>query len=103
MDGKLVFRSFNEMIGARTSWICNVHEPLENEGLDFSRVFYKPLLTMILSFYHHERQDHGLDHALDHTLIAQAQPAWRTDNRSSSTRLFATLIVLLVRCCPRSR
>ncbi len=73
---KLGFRSFDEMIGrsdkldmqrAITHW--------KTEGLDFSRIFYKPDVDSTTAVYHCEQQDHGLEHALDHVLIAQAQPA----------------------------
>jgi glutamate synthase (NADH) large subunit (EC 1.4.1.14) len=47
----------------------------KTEGLDFSRVFYKPEIDGATAVYNTERQDHGLDQALDHTLIAAAQPA----------------------------
>jgi glutamate synthase (NADPH/NADH) large chain len=73
---KLGFRRIDEMVGrsdkldmqrALTHW--------KTEGLDFSRIFYKPDVDKTTAVYHCERQEHGLEHALDHDLIAEAQPA----------------------------
>jgi glutamate synthase (NADPH/NADH) large chain len=73
---KLGFRNFNEMIGR--SDILDMQRSLNHwktEGLDFSRVFYKPEVAPGTILYHHEFQDHGLESALDHTLIAEAKDA----------------------------
>jgi glutamate synthase (NADPH/NADH) large chain len=73
---KLGFRNFNDMIGR--SDMLDMQRSLnhwKNQGLDFSRVFYKPEVENGTILYRHETQDHGLENALDHTLIAQAQPA----------------------------
>ncbi|MCX7097588.1 MAG: glutamate synthase large subunit [Methylococcales bacterium] len=73
---KLGFRTINEMVGrsdmldmqrALTHW--------KTEGLDFSRIFYRPEVDGNTAIFHSELQQHGLEHALDHELIAQAQPA----------------------------
>ena len=72
----LGFRTVNEMIGqiqmldqekAIGHWKAN--------GLDFSRLFYKPATTDPKAIYHNAYQDHGLDKTLDKTLIARAQSA----------------------------
>ncbi|MEQ1637415.1 MAG: glutamate synthase large subunit [Methylococcales bacterium] len=73
---KLGFRTINEMIGR--SDILNMQPALSHwktQGLDFSRIFYKPAVDSTTAVYQAEQQEHGLEHALDHTLIAQAQPA----------------------------
>ena len=73
---KLGFRSFNELIGRSDK--LDMQRSLNHwktQGLDFSRVFYKPAVDQAAVLYQHERQDHGLDKALDHTLIAEAKPA----------------------------
>ncbi|MEI8207915.1 MAG: glutamate synthase large subunit [Methylococcales bacterium] len=73
---KLGFRSFDEMVGRSDK--LDMQRALshwKNQGLDFSRVFYKPETDSATAVYHCEKQDHGLEHALDHVLITQAQPA----------------------------
>ena len=73
---KLGFRSFDEMVGR--SDLLNMQRALSHwktEGLDFSRIFYKPKVDSSTAVYHCEQQDHGLENALDHVLITQAQPA----------------------------
>jgi glutamate synthase (NADPH) large chain len=73
---KLGFRSINEMIGR--SDVLNMQPAINHwkaQGLDFSRIFYKPEVDGKTAIYQSEIQDHGLDKALDHELIRQAQPA----------------------------
>ncbi|MDD2659065.1 MAG: glutamate synthase large subunit [Methylococcales bacterium] len=73
---KLGFRSFNEMIGRSDR--LDMKRALSHwkaQGLDFSRIFYKPDVDGLTAVYNCERQEHGLEKALDHVLIAQAQPA----------------------------
>ncbi|MDD1607632.1 MAG: glutamate synthase subunit alpha, partial [Methylococcaceae bacterium] len=73
---KLGFRNLNELIGR--SDLLDMNRAINHwktEGLDFSRIFYKPLVDVSTAVYQTEKQDHGLEHALDHTLIAQAKPA----------------------------
>jgi glutamate synthase (NADPH/NADH) large chain len=73
---KLGFRNFNELIGR--SDVLDMHRAIthwKTQGLDFSRIFYKPAVDANTSIYQTELQDHGLEHALDHELIAQARPA----------------------------
>jgi len=73
---KLGFRRINDMIGrsdrldmqpAITHW--------KAQGLDFSRIFYKPQVDGSTAVYRSEFQEHGLDKALDHVLIREAEPA----------------------------
>jgi glutamate synthase (NADPH) large chain len=73
---KLGFRTINEMIGR--SDLLNMQPALNHwktQGLDFSKIFYKPEIDSNTAVYQTELQDHGLDKAIDHELIRQAQPA----------------------------
>jgi len=73
---KLGFRSFDEMVGRSDK--LNMQRAISHwktEGLDFSRIFYKPDVDIATALYHCEHQEHGLEHALDHVLIAEARPA----------------------------
>jgi len=73
---KLGFRTINEMVGRSDK--LDMQRALSHwktDGLDFSRIFYKPEVDDDTAVYHCESQDHGLEHALDHSLIAAAQPA----------------------------
>jgi glutamate synthase (NADPH/NADH) large chain len=51
------------------------------QGLDFSRLFFKPAETDTKVVYHSEVQDHGLDKSLDHVLIAKSKGAIETGER----------------------
>jgi glutamate synthase (NADPH/NADH) large chain len=73
---KLGFRRINDMIGrsdrldmqpAITHW--------KAQGLDFSRIFYRPDVASSTAVFQSEFQKHGLEHALDHVLIQEAKPA----------------------------
>ena len=73
---KLGFRRIDEMVGRSDK--LDMQRALSHwktDGLDFSRIFYKPEVDADTAVFHCESQDHGLEHALDHVLIAQAQPA----------------------------
>ncbi len=73
---KLGFRTINEMIGRSDK--LNMQPALAHwkaQGLDFSRIFYKPAVAENTAVYQCEKQDHGLENALDHELIKQAKPA----------------------------
>lgn len=73
---KLGFRRIEEMVGRSDK--LDMQRALSHwktEGLDFSRIFYRPEVDQTTAVYNCEQQDHGLEHALDHVLIAQAQPA----------------------------
>ena len=73
---KLGFRTINEMIGRSDK--LNMQPALAHwkaQGLDFSRIFYKPEVDKNTAVYQCEAQEHGLENALDHELIKQAQPA----------------------------
>ncbi len=73
---KLGFRTINEMVGRSDK--LDMQRALSHwktDGLDFSRIFYKPEVDDDTAVFHCESQDHGLEQALDHSLIAEAQPA----------------------------
>ena len=73
---KLGFRSFDEMVGRSDKLdMQRAVSHWKTQGLDFSRIFYRPDVDNTTAVYHREHQEHGLEHALDHVLIAQAQPA----------------------------
>jgi len=70
------FRTYSEMIGQSNR--IGVNEAIEHwkaEGLDFSRVLFKPEPKPGVSVSNTESQNHGLDAALDNALIEQALPA----------------------------
>ncbi|MGZ5067916.1 MAG: glutamate synthase large subunit [Methylobacter sp.] len=73
---KLGFRTINEMIGRSDK--LDMRRSINHwkaQGLDYSRVFYRPEVDGNTAIFNSERQDHGLDQALDHKLIAEAKPA----------------------------
>ncbi len=73
---KLGFRRIDEMVGRSDK--LDMQRAISHwkaEGLDFSRIFYKPDVDNTTAVYNCEQQEHGLEQALDHVLIAQAQPA----------------------------
>jgi glutamate synthase (NADPH/NADH) large chain len=47
----------------------------KSQGLDFSKVFYQPLVSSTVARRHAETQDHELEKALDNDLISQAKYA----------------------------
>ena len=70
------FRTYAEMIGQSDR--IGMNEAVEHwkaEGLDFSRVLFKPQPEPGVAISNTEEQDHHLDRALDNTLIEQAMPA----------------------------
>jgi len=73
---KLGFRTFNEMIGQtdRMYQKLGSNDP-KVQGIDLSRVLYKPEVAPGTALHQVETQDHGLEDALDHALIAAARPA----------------------------
>ena len=73
---KLGFRTVNEMIGRVD--LLDSREAVDHwkaQGIDLSRLLYKPEMGPDVAVYNCEDQDHGLDKALDNELIAQARPA----------------------------
>jgi glutamate synthase (NADPH/NADH) large chain len=81
---QLGIRTYDELIGrsdlldkskAITHW--------KAAGLDFSAIFYQPMVDQGLCMYHNDEQEHGLENALDHKLIAQAKAALEKGERVS--------------------
>ncbi|WP_231378554.1 glutamate synthase-related protein [Bordetella sp. FB-8] len=73
---QLGIRRFEDMIG-RTD-LLDVRAGIEHwkaRGLDFSRVFHRPVPIAGDAIFQVEQQDHGLAGALDHQLIERCKPA----------------------------
>jgi glutamate synthase (NADPH/NADH) large chain len=70
------FRSFDEMIGQLQMLDQRaVIAHWKAKGLDFSRMFTKPVAPEGVAIFNSERQDHKIHDILDRKLIAQAAPA----------------------------
>ena len=72
----LGFRSFADLIGQTD--ILDKDRAIEHwkaRGLDFTKLFHKPVVPKGVAIYNCERQDHGLEKVLDRTLIELAKPA----------------------------
>ncbi len=73
---QLGFRTYAEMIGQSDRVGVNgAIEHWKAEGLDFSRVLFKPEPRAGVAISNTEAQNHGLEAALDNALIEQAMPA----------------------------
>ena len=73
---ELGYRTFDEMVGQRQ--MLDKAEVIEHgkaQGLDFSKLFYKPTPWPSDAIHHSAAQDHGLEHVLDRRLIAEARDA----------------------------
>jgi len=73
---ELGFRTFNEMIG-RTDRL-DMRRAIDHwkaQGIDLSRLLYRPAVAPGTATYKSEAQDHPIARQLDHQLIAQAAPA----------------------------
>jgi glutamate synthase (NADPH/NADH) large chain len=83
------YRTFNEMIGQMQ--MLDQRRAIEHwkaKGLDFSRLFTKPVAPEGVAIYNCEKQDHKIHDVLDRKLIAQAQAAL---DRGAPVRLSATI------------
>jgi glutamate synthase (NADPH) large chain len=70
------FRSFDEMVGQiQMLDQRKVIEHWKAQGLDFSKLFTKPVAPEGVSIVHNERQNHKIHHILDRRLIEGAQGA----------------------------
>jgi len=70
------YRSFAEMVGQMQ--MLDKRQVIEHwkaQGLDFSRLFFKPDAPKGVAIHNCERQDHKIHDILDRKLIAQAQGA----------------------------
>ncbi|MFM1801136.1 MAG: hypothetical protein RJA81_488, partial [Planctomycetota bacterium] len=73
---QLGFRSLDEMIGR--SDLLDMRKAIGHykaNGLDFSKIFFKPEVGPDVALHKIRDQDHGLDRALDQDLVRQAAPA----------------------------
>ncbi|HZO45012.1 MAG TPA: glutamate synthase large subunit [Xanthobacteraceae bacterium] len=72
----LGYRTFNEMVG-QIQMLDKRHviEHWKAKGLDFSKLFHKPVAGKGVSIFRNEAQDHKLDKVLDRRLIADSQAA----------------------------
>ena len=76
MMARMGVRRFDDLIGRSDLLDMNAGvDHWKAQGLDFSRVFFRPAVPADVLRRHGEVQDHGLDKALDHQLIAKAQAA----------------------------
>src|SRR4051812_40349315 len=68
------YRTFNEMIGQMQMLDQRkVIEHWKAKGLDFSKLFTKPIAPDSVGIYRSEKQDHKIHDILDRKLIAQSQ------------------------------
>ncbi|MEX2318634.1 MAG: glutamate synthase-related protein, partial [Bauldia sp.] len=83
------YRSFNEMIGQMQ--MLDQRRLIEHwkaKGLDFSKLFTKPVAPDGVGIYQCEPQDHKIHNILDRKLIAQAQAAL---DRGAPVRISAAI------------
>ena len=72
----LGFRTFDEMVGQMQMLDRSaVVEHWKAKGLDFSRLFHKPVPREGVAIYHCEEQNHPIKDILDRRLIEAARPA----------------------------
>ncbi|MGE4488691.1 MAG: glutamate synthase large subunit [Kiritimatiellales bacterium] len=73
---ELGYRKLEEMVGHSEK--LNIRKAVEHwkaQGLDFSKILYKPDVEPVIGTHCIKKQDHGIYQALDHELIAKAKPA----------------------------
>ena len=83
---QLGFRTWNEMVGQSDR--IRALETIEHwkaQGIDLSKMLYKPEPADGVAIYNSETQDHHLDEALDNELISQATLALESQNRTVLT------------------
>ena len=73
---ELGFTKFDEMVGQTQALDQQkVIEHAKAQGLDFSRLFFRPDVPEEVGLFNSERQDHHLEDILDRKLITEAKPA----------------------------
>jgi glutamate synthase (NADPH) large chain len=83
------FAKFDDMVGQMQMLDQRrVVEHWKANGLDFSRLFYKPEAGKGVAIYHCEEQDHKISKILDRKFIAQSQAAL---DRGAPVRIVATI------------
>jgi glutamate synthase (NADPH) large chain len=79
---ELGFRTIDEMIGR--SDVLDINRAIQHykaQGLDFSKIFYRPPVGPEVAVRRVQEQDHGLDKALDQQLLPLAVPALERGER----------------------
>ncbi|SFW33932.1 glutamate synthase (ferredoxin) [Sinomicrobium oceani] len=72
----LGFRSINEMVGKSEKLDMNsAVEHYKAQGLDFSKILYKPQVGDHVALYNTKKQDHELENVLDFDILSKAHPA----------------------------
>ena len=97
---KLGLRTIEEMVGRSDLLIMNnAIDHWKANGLDLSRILYKPDMGPNVATHHSESQDHGLDTAIDHRLISESKPALEQGktvrirtNIANTNRTFGTML-----------
>ncbi len=73
---QLGFRSIDEMVGQ--SQKINMKKAVEHykaQGIDLSKILYKPEVGADVKLHNTQKQDHGLENVLDFKIIEAAHPA----------------------------
>ena len=81
---ELGIRKFDDLIGRAD--LLDMKSGISHwkaQGLDYSRIFYRPAVADSIARLHVDTQDHGLDKALDQQLIKLAAPALEKGERVS--------------------
>ncbi len=81
---ELGIRKFDDLIGRAD--LLDMKSGISHwkaQGLDYSRIFYRPAVADSVARLHVDTQDHGLDKALDQQLIKLAAPALEKGERVS--------------------
>lgn len=72
----LGFRSIDEMVGQSQKLDMNkAIEHYKAQGIDLSKILYKPKVDEDMPLYNTEKQDHNLENVLDFEILSQAHPA----------------------------
>lgn len=72
----LGFRSIQEMVGQSQKLDMNTAiEHYKAQGIDLSKILYKPRVSKDVKLYNTQKQDHQLDDVLDFDILRQAHPA----------------------------
>ena len=73
---KLGFRTINEMVGRSEK--LNMNKAISHhkaQGIDLSKVLYKPPIPNAVSLHNSQEQDHQLEKALDFQILQDAHPS----------------------------
>ena len=85
----LGFRTVDEMVGQ--SQKLNMKKAISHfkaQGIDLSKILYKPEVPDFVQVYNTRQQDHGLKHVLDFQILEQAHPAvYRKENQHLGFRI----------------